>query len=124
MVKYENNSVIGEITYGNGKIVNEAFINGGINCLAVVTYDECNATRTGYDREIFCHFNDEDHLKKELGLCDESPMNWMDLGDVTTFKLNKDHPTTPILAKHLAQAKWKKDIMIKLVSWNTEEKGE
>ena len=118
MVKIDYSSLIGTITYGNGKIVNVAEIFAGKNCLAAVTYEDSNKTCTRLIRRIYTHFNDENHIKWELGLDADNATNWMDLEQVTTIRLFKDHPVTPILAKYLVQATWAKDVTLELISRN------
>ena len=117
-IDYE--SVIGTVKYVWRTVEINAFFNGGKDCLIVHSYEDCNKKRTALIQVPFCHFNNDDDFKRELGLTQENPENMLDRGIDAIFRLNKDHPLTPMVAKWLVQAKWSKKMTIELVSFNDE----
>ena len=117
MINYYYDSILGVAIFDDGKTTEEVMIYGGGNCLAALVYKKKSLFSDEFVDKLYTYFDDETHLKRVLGIGKKSDENSLDSHtNLTAFRLNKDHPDTPRLAKWLVQAKWSKKMTIELVS--------
>lgn len=117
MLRWKYDSIIGAALYCNDECSEEVMIYGGENCLAVMPYEVKYDNGITVER-LLTYFDDEKHLKEQLGVGKGCENNFFYKSDLKMFRLNTEHRDTPTFVKCLAQAKWENGITIELVNWN------